>query len=524
MNFKKSAGLAIALWLSASFTINAQKQTLTGITNLRASAISPIYDQNEVKGYMLYYKSDKADKKNDNYGLDIFDENLSKVKSITMQKPRKSYFLLRNAYNGTAFSFYFYNYRDRELEIETYDRSLNKIATHKISELSKMDKIYIEQELQKGTTGDNNMMTGMNLFPVPNKGFVRNNYEGLGKGFGLEMYDNKLNLKWSYKPEAKSKNYEAISISEVTDQYLMATIIRRNNLFSKDLNVFITAFDIETGKKVMDLPLETKSGEQLSLSSMSFDVQKQEFIVLGEYYNADDQPFVNKSQGFFIKRVGLDGKERSTKLNGWNKEVKSILPAEARKSVEENYINYIHKVLKGSNGNMYIVAEQYKIVASGSGIALKALGGNASTMKGKIGNIMIFAIDPADILKEIKFYQKEVTDFALPPGLGWYGAGLLGNVIRVEGGFDFQFTQSSADDKNFSVAYLDFAKKSKTSNTSLVNVMFDYDNIFNTDNIDITPNKKSKSLTYPGKTGYNMIVDYSAEEKAMEMRLVKLNR
>lgn len=520
MNLKKISLFTVALWLSVSFSY-AQKQSLPGIGNLRASAISPIYEKSEVKGYMFYYKADKADRKNDNYIIDFFDEDLNKVKNIVMQKPRNSYFLLRNSYNGSVFGFYFYNYRKKELELEVYDRGLNKIGSQKITNLSKMDKAYIQQELEKGSTSDNSLMGGVNLYPVPEKGFVRNSYEGMGKSYILEMYDNNLKLKWKYIPE-QNKDYEAVGITEVTDKYVMATIARRPGMFSKKIDFYVAAFDVETGKKVLDMPIETGQAEQLSLSTVNFDEQKQEFLVLGEFYNADDKPFVSKSQGFFIKRFGVDGNEKSSKLYGWNKEVNSLLPAAARKSVDENYINYIHKIIKDANGNMYLVAEQYKIVVSGAGIASKALGGKASSMKGKIGNLIIFAIDPADALKEVKFYEKEETDCVLPAGSGWYGGGLLGHIIKMESGFDYQFSQLNNDANNFNIAYLNFTDKGKK--TALVNVMLDETGSFNTDNIDITSGKRSRSFTYPAKIGYNMIVDYNDKEKLMEMRLVKLNK
>lgn len=520
MNFKKAFLLAVSLLFSVSFSF-AQKQSLPGIVNLRASAISPIYEKSEVKGYLLYYKGDKADRKNDNYFIDFFDQDLNKVKSITMQKPRKSYFLLRNAYNGSVFSFYFYNYRKGTLELETYDRGLNKLATHLISEMSTMDKAIINQELEKGTTSDNSIFGGMNLFPVPEKGFVRNSYEGMGKRYMLEMFDNNLKLKWRYIPE-RGKDYESVGVTEVTDKYVMATIARRPGMLSKKIDVYVAAFDIETGKKVLDMPIETGQSEQLSLSTVSYDEQKQEFLVLGEYYNADDKPFVSKSQGFFIKRFGLDGKENSAKLYGWNKEVNALLPAAARESIENNYINYIHKIIKDASGNMYLVAEQYKITVSAGGIAVQALGGNASSAKGKIGNLLIFSIDPSDVLKDVKFYGKEEMDCMLPPGSGWYGAGLLGHVIKMESGFGYQFNQSDNEASDFSFAYLDFHKKG--DKTTLVNVLLDNKGAFSTDKIDVSSGKRSRSYTYPGKVGYNMIVDYDEKIKQMEMRLVKLNK
>ena len=523
MIHKKIFRTAVLLCMVAAPAF-AQKQSFEGITKFSASSISPVYEKNEVKGYLLYYKSDKADKKNDNYVMGVYDQDLNKVKDIELQKPRNGYFMLRNAFNGTAFSFYFYNYSDKSLELETYDKSLNKLASVKIAEISKLDRAYLQQELNGAGDGVNDLLTGMNLFPVPGKGFIRNSYEGMGKSYELEMYDNNLKLKWQFKPDGKSKEYESIGVTEVTDKYLLATIVRRPNMLSKQMTFYVAAFDVNTGKKVLDQPIESKSTEQLSMSSMSFDEQKQEFVVYGEFYKAEDKPFVNKSQGIFMKRFDQKGALKTTSLYKWDKEVKALLPASASKSISENYINYVHKVIKGSNGYTYVVAEQYKIAVSGTGLAMQAMGGGTSAMKGKIGNMLVFVIDPANVMKEVRFYEKNETDCVLPAGSGLYGAGLLGHVIKTTGGFDYQFTQENNEATDFSFAYLDINSKSKDNKVSLKNVMKDNAEKFSADGVDIITGKNLKSATYPAKLGYNMIVSYNSGEKQMEMKLVKLNK
>ena len=36
----------------------------------------------------------------------------------------------------------------------------------------------------------------------------------------------------------------------------------------------------------------------------------------------------------------------------------ALMPAEAQPSLEDNYVNYNHSIVKGANGHRYIVAEQ----------------------------------------------------------------------------------------------------------------------------------------------------------------------
>ena len=124
LNTKRAALAALfALAATAGF---AQTKTLEGIESMSRSALSPIYAGNEVKGYLMFGHGDKADRKNDNYLLDFYDQDLGKVSNITIQKPSNRFALLKNTFNGSAFAFYFFNGKDETLEMETYDTSLKK--------------------------------------------------------------------------------------------------------------------------------------------------------------------------------------------------------------------------------------------------------------------------------------------------------------------------------------------------------------------------------------------------------------
>lgn len=514
------------LLLFGSIASFAQTQTLEGLSNFYKKALTPIYEGKEVKGYTLFYKADKADKKNDNYGLDFFDQNLQKVKSVYLAKERTYTHLLRSAYNGQAFSLYFYNSRTKTLEIDVLDRALNKVASKKMDKLSKVDMQIALQELQMTGSGDNKPISGLNLYAVPNKGFIRNAYTGMMKGFELEMYDNNLNRQWISGTNEESKDYESLLINEVTDKYILATIARRPNMMSKKLTFFMAAFDVQTGKKVMDKALEKENTEQLSLSSFSFDAENNDFMAIGEFYNPEDKVLVDRSQGFFIKRFSLNGEEKLAKFYNWKKDVNPKLPKEAKPSLEENFINFVHKIVKGADGRQHVVIEQYKVKADGVGIAMKVLGGSASTAKGVIGNMIIYTLSPELTLEKVNFFLKDEIDCTLPPGSGWFGAGMIGLVINMNGGFNYQFTQENNDLTNFSTVYINYkkVKKSKFSEKTLVNIMYSGAPEVTTDKIDVTSNKETFSYVYPAKPGYVLVADNNFTDKKLEMKLVKLNK
>ena len=520
--FSKRILLAGLLSLSAPAALLAQTQTLDGVSRIYRSAISPIYAGNEVKGYIMYAKGDKADRKNDNYLLDFYDQDLAKVSSVTVQKPAGRYYLLANSFNGSAFGLYFYNTKDNSLEIETYDTSLKKLGSKTIEEPSKMDKMKIQQAfMQKSNGAEEQAFSDMELFPVPGYGFVRNSYEGLMKGYTLEMYDNQLNLKWTLASDPKSKEYEMVNITEATDKYILATMMRKSGMMSKKIDSYMVVIDAATGKKIMDLPVETSKTEQLSLGSFTFDPAKREFVAMGEYYKLNDKPFVNKSEGFYLKRFSESGQPTLSKNYGWHNEVRAAMPAEALPSLEAGYVNYAQSIVRGANGKTYIVAEQYKVVADGLGIAMAMMGSRGvGVQKGKISNMMVFALDPSYKLTDVKFYPKDESQATLP-GIG--ATGLMGVYLKATGQFDYQFMQKNDANSQFNAVYINYDKEKGEKTKKIIgNMAFGDNGQFKLDKIDMT-SSATASYLYPAKPGYLMMLDYLKKEKKVGMKLVKVN-
>ena len=519
--------VALAALLTFSATVaTAQTKTLDGITNMRRATLSPIYDGNEVKGYVMFARGDKADRKTDNYLLDLYDQDLAKISTITIQKPAGRYTLLKNTFNGSAFAFYFFNAKDKTLEMETYDTSLKKLGSKAIGELSTGDQRVLAGQLRSPDPSGGGMM-GLNLFPVPGLGFVRNGYTGgMAKGYTLAIYDNNLGMRWRITSPENAKQYETLNLTEAADKYLLGTMMRRDGVMSRKITSSMVVLEARTGKKILDLPVETSATEQLSLSSFTFDNDKREFVAVGEYYKLDDKPFVNKSQGFYVKRFSENGKLVGTKTYGWQKEVMALMPAEAKASLEDHYVNYNHAVVKGANGRTYIVAEQFKIVGDGLGIALSVLnggGGAASVSKGKVANILVFELDPQAVLTSVKFYPKTVTNAELPAGSGLMGAGLLGHIMKAQGDFDYQFMQKNDDNTQFNMVYINFDKeRGESAKTYIGNIAFGDNGKYVVDKIEM-PSGPTYSYLYPAKPGYVMIADYFRKKSQLGLKLVKLN-
>jgi hypothetical protein len=506
----------------------AQTATLSDFKRISPSTISPIKEGKETKGYTLFYKGDKADKGNDNYFLAVYDQDLKKTKTISFQRPRGKFLLIGNGYNGNELGFYFYNFKEKQFEIDTYDKTLKKLDSRTFKEkLTDMEEFSLNQRLQAEEKDQSAFSTDLGLYPVPGKGFIRNGIMKRAKGFKLEMLGNNLKTKWNYATSEDSKETEGLIIYEVTDNLLLGTIVRRPGAMSTKMTFYIVAFDIETGRKVMDLPVETPgTTDQLSLNSISYDYDNNQIIVTGDYYAENDKPGASKSKGFYIKTFSSDGKETNKKMYSWEKDVKSMLPPEAKESIEKGAMNFTHRVLKGADGKLYIVCEQFNRTASALGIASQVLGGGrggASVSKCNVLNLIIYVVNPDLSLSDIKFYPKDKSSVEMPPGSAYLGAGLAGLIVKSMGGFDYQFTQMTNDGKSFDVVYINYDKeKGESTKRILGNIIISPDGKFNLDKMDIS-SKATESYLYPAKPGYLMMVDWIRKEKSLGMKLVKLN-
>ncbi|MDO7852034.1 DUF6770 family protein [Hymenobacter convexus] len=498
-----------------------QTVALNGVSQMSRSAISPIYADKEVRGYLLYAKTDRADRKNDNYRLDFYDQDLGKVSSVTIQKPAERYEYLRNAFNGNTFVFYFRNLKTNDLELEAYDTNLQKTGEVIIPDVNLIEASLISGDAHKSIEATNAYGL-LSLLPVPGKGFVRN---GLDRAkldrYGLEMYDSQLKLKWRAASDPKINTYEALTLTDASDKYLVGTLTRRPGYRSREITGYMIAFDIETGRKVLDQPISNGKTEQLSLNTFSYDPAKHEFIAVGEYYRPDDKALVDKSLGFFVRHFGEDGKVRNTKYIAWDKDVQPALPPAPRATAADGYVNFIHGVNKGANGNTYVVAEQYK-VAAGLGGKASFLVGN-SLVAGQVGDMLLFVLDPQDGLRGVKSSPKDHSVVRLNGGVGYSGTGTVGQYMKTFHGFDYQFTQRNSAGTAFNSVYINYDKE-KGEDTKKVfgTVGFGDGTPFAVDRVEANA-LATAAYVYPAKPGYVMLVDYLSKQNQVNLKLVKLN-
>ena len=502
------------------FQLGAQSYTLEGISSVSSNGIKPIMNGKEVSGYVVFYKKDKKDSKNDNYGFDLVDEKLNKVSSVKVVLPTGSVFL-QSVYNGEALGLMFYDPYKKNYIFKSYDKKLTLLGSRITEKPNKWEQATLNQ--MDGADTDE-VFYFYGIRPVPGKGFVRTGYGKSSDQFKVTMYDNNFKEKWAYETPKTAKGYEVFMLSDINTQYVTGMTLRRNGLLSHKFDFFLTIFNADTGEKMVDVSVE-KPNQNLSISATILQEGSDELMLQGEFYDMDAKPMVHKSKGFYLKTFELKtGKETGEHLYSWDKDVAKLFDAKAKESIEDKYLNYPLSLFKTANGHFYMVFEQYKKVADGAGIAMRALGGETSVAKVKVGNMWLLEMDADLNPLAIQYYEKDGSSVKLPPGTDMAGTGLAGFVIKWIGGFDYQFLQQSNDGAAFNIAYINYDREKGSKTKTIVgNIFLPKDGTLSFDKVDITAPKNTVFYLYPAQGNAVMVSQFLKKEKTLEFKLVKLN-
>jgi hypothetical protein len=482
---------------------SAQTLSKTNVTDVKLRNTGAIVQGGQVKGYYNFYNLEKQDRKNNNYLLTVTDENLREINSVNIVRPN-TYLLIEGVFNGDSFAFLFYDVRAKSLELISYDRTLKeagKVNKEITNRFAGATYAYIAQ-------GHEPMQAF--LVAVPNKGFVYYGIKEESKSdYEIEFYDNTLKRVWvNYGPK-DDFDYENAAEAFQNDQYVGSLVMKRTSIFSTDVDFELLVQNISDGKQVFRVPMATAK-YKLSLADVSFDKEKQQFIVFGEYFNKDENVIKSKSQGFITVVLDMQGKVISEKVNAWKTDINKLVATKDKETFEDTDILF-HEFIRTNDGQVFAIGEQYK--KSGPPMAVKL----------NVYNMVIFQFDADFSIKKVHVFEKDKNPVALPPGMLVTSSKLLSYIAKSFGGFDFVFSQTSADNSTFVVTYINYDReKGEKGKNVLGSVIYTPEKVFTVDKLPLV-RKSSSFFIYRAKEGYVLVNEYFPKEKRMDSRLEKLN-
>ncbi len=522
LKFRPLAAIAAALFiLLAAGPLPAQKVSFDDVMEIELKNMGPIYQNKMVKGYYMFYKVEKKDRKNNNYKLVVLDENMNKVSEKSMTES-KWLNLEEAAYDEKSLMFIFYESHERTLEFRQYDLQ-GKLLSKKSEELGKRESyLYAQSGQQTGAVG------GVQLAPVVGKGFVHYTPQKNKKfGYAIRFFAEEGGKNWKFESDEDSKEIELGMFLGYNETQLLSCVIKRKGAMSKDMDFYIMANDLATGKKLYEKPLEDKKHALQLLNAFPGD--NGETIITGLYFDADDKLAKAKSEGLFTGKLDASGNFTKKEFISWEKDVAKKLDVSKSGKIDGGGYVFFHNATRLADGKIYAVGELYGKEASALGIASTILAGaggggsNVSVTKIEVRDMIVFEFNPDLTLAAAKIFPKKSSGVEMPSGAAYTSTQQLGYLVQYYGGFDYMYTQLNDDASVLTFCYDDYERsKGKRKHSLGVISRRSGEAEYTKDKVSLSSDA-SWIRTYPAKPGSVLLVEYFKKDKRLETRIEKFN-
>ncbi len=493
-------------------SVQAQTNSIDNVLNVRLRSSGEIIQDDQVKGYYFFYKVDRVDRKNSLYNLTILDANLNQVSSQEIVTSKYSY-LTEGSFNGTHLMMEFYDAKKKEYSWRLFDQQAQQIKEIALGEHS----IYMNP-----IRTDNDEIRSNYLFAIPGNGFMFYNMVKNKKlGYEIKHFNNQGVEDWSFESPKKSDLLEAANFLVADDDIIVNNLAVRPKLMStKGTKSTILGIDAKTGKERFEVPLNDKKNDLIVLNGF-FNTLTGNIMVMGMTYKPGEAP-KGKSTGLFALQIDRDGEVVSDSRLSWTKEVAEFIPVNEKGKLDDVGYLYFHQIVQDNQGRFYAIAEQYRRSVSALGVAVLAMGGGASATKLVTEDMMVFEFSPEFALEGVEFFDKTKNDVYLPLNVDFVSIQVLGMLMDVYDGFDYNFTQTNRGKSMFAATYIDYEKIKGERNKFVFGAIVHSDDEYTVDKINLETDAAYLSVMQ-AKPGHVMIAEYDKKAKRINLRLEPIN-
>lgn len=498
--------------------VQAQKMTIDNVYKVVLRNQGVIKEASEVKGYYLFYISDKIDKKTNAYTLRIMDGKLNKLKDIKFEDS-KNVSILESSFNGKDLIFLFYDDKERTFEYQVFGADGTKKHTY-TRELTKKERRFLEYTYF-AIDDDENTFSG--IYPVDGKGFISNtpSRENKDYTFQLDFFSSNEKKQWSYIPTIGAKKFIGDYLG-TANNVVYLEVLKFGSMFDQKPESVIVGLDLQTGKELFEKPTDGKF--RMYPSSLNI-LNNGVAYIFGEYFEEGGNIMKDKSKGFAFWQIDEKGKILSEKYASWEDDFSKYLEVSSKGKIDDFGFMYLHSMMQTSDGSIYAVGEGFKKVASGLGIAANILGGGRSDIsvaKMNVTDMILIKFDANFKLKDATIYQKNTNKFEMQNGMEFVSTPLIGKMIKYQwGGFDYKYSQTNKTGTTFNICYEDYVKGKGYKGSTFNSISYNNGKI-TTDKIN-TKSDASRSSVLQGPLGQVLILEYYRKTKILELHFEKLN-
>lgn len=480
-----------------------------------------IMENNQIKGYFFLYQSDKVSKKINEYTLQILDQNLNKVKDLKFEDS-KNLNLLEAAYNNATLAFLFKNSDDKTLDMKIFDLDGKLKYSYSREYDKRTNDLMTRYETMHTDEG-----TNQNVFNVGDDGYVSilPLRDGKQRTYEVDFFSSAEKKQWIYTPEDDEEKYANAEFLGSTDSLIILEVLKKSRAMSGKMTSQLVGLNFRTKKKAFELD-ESNGEYKLLPSGVATITGRSGFILMGSYFNQDDNIVKDPSKGIAFYTLDGNGKVLSKTYNSWEDDFSKYLPLNKKGKIDKVGFVYIHKLIHTPSGKTFIVSEGYKRQASAGGIALNVLaaagGGKSSAGVTKIvvTDMVVMELNDKYKVTNATIYDKTNNTVEASQASDFMSQHAIAMMVKMTGGFDYEFTTADADNSTFTVCYRDFVRSSDYKGETFNSIRFN-GNKFSTDKIELK-SKSSRMKVFPAKAGSVMIMEYFKKDKRIDFRLEKL--
>lgn len=509
------------LCLMPQTEVIAQSKTFDKVSVWSPRAFGTIINDKVINGYYSFNKVDKVDRKNNEYLLQIIDANLNNLgrKSII---DSKSVTLLESAYNGKNILMKFYDYKAKAVDYRVY----NPAAELVYKKTRKLERRWEIANYSKNT--GNAEITNNTVFAVKDKGFVEYNSKKEKKtGYEIRFIPNdKGERGWTKGSKEDSKEHEGATFIGANNKLILSEVVKQKSMLStKNITYHILAQDATTGKKVFQKELKDSRYELALLNAYLKEDGSNEIAVLGQFYAKGDNTVKDKSLGLFSFVYNIEGELLNKNFAKWATDVAEFVPTSLKGKMKDVGYVHFHEVVQTADGKIYAIGETYRRTVSALGILGAATGNGNSVTKIVIEDIAMFEFSPEFKLQDVKFYEKSKSDINLDGVGDFTRLSYVAKLIEAQGFFDYEFTQRTKANDEFTVGYVDFQRNKGAKNELVFGAISLVDGESSVDKITLSKGIFERNTrVLPAKPGYVVLINYNRKEKTTTWTLEKINK
>jgi hypothetical protein len=477
------------------------------VTNLRSGAI---LENGNLRGYYIYQAVDKVYGKQQNYHIELYDENFTALNTLKYKAAMKMV-LITSAYSSDELCFMFLNTENQSFDYKVFSVE-GKLVSEYSSQLSKKDyRRYMK------------FVTAERLVSVEGGGFLSTSTVTEKSKISFKV--NKF-VKGQKKPKEyvfpADKKFNLPTILGIADSTVVLSV-RSSKSQLGPAKYHLIGLNQQSMKSKFHLNSD-QDGENLFVPYSLIENPEYKTIRISGTYFKPNGNTMKYCKGLAMWEIDPSGVLLSEKYNDWGTDFKNTLSFKGNGKLKKTGFLKVHETFSTSDGKTFAVAEGYRKRYNGWSILTSFFFMPSFLTKYQTTDMVLLEMDKDFKPQAGKVFPKKVTSWA---GYGFTTMGVHALSNKIPGMFGYSYAQLNEEKDAFMFTYAEdnFRLTAfKKSNFNFNTVKFE-NGKYTTDKLTPTSNTWFGSLSnyyMQGQFGKITYLTYDYKTKKSDLQIIKV--